>query len=133
MIKVGFVVLEAVLAPIIEPQEPLYSKLACVDGEDERQLREVISEYVRPYYDSFDTWSKGVISSSILYFFHVGCLPGGVSLESLPVPFDFPQDLRVICSCLIDGLAIERRGIDVREYEYCDELSLVHRLRRNRN
>lgn len=132
MIKVGFIVLEAVLAPIIEPQETLCSMLACVDGGDEQQLRAVVRRYIKPYYDSFDSWSKVVITDSVLYFFNVGCFPDGVSLESLPVPFDFPQDLRALCLCLIDELVIEREGFDVHDCEYCDELSLVHRLRRNR-
>ncbi|WMN17987.1 hypothetical protein QL104_00870 [Pseudomonas piscis] len=133
MIKVGFVVLEAVLAPIIEPQEPLYSKLARVDGEDEQQLRCVIREYVRPYFNSFDSWSKAFISNTILYFFKVGGFPEGVSLESLPVPFDLSQDLRMLCLCLIDELVIQGERFDVLECEYCDDLSLVHRLRRNKS
>jgi hypothetical protein len=42
---VGFNVLEAILAPICEPQEPDYSKLSQINGCDEYQMRSVIKNF----------------------------------------------------------------------------------------
>lgn len=131
MVKVGFVVLEAVLSPLCDPQEPLYSQLVGVNGEDEQQLRRVVREVVRPYYESFDSWSKGVISDSVLYFARADELPAAACFDALPIPFDLPQDLKKFCLYLQEELGIEKKGFEMSACEYSDDLGLVHRLRRS--
>lgn len=130
---VGFIVLEALLAPICDPQEPLYSLLSNVSGNDENQIKGVIREYVKPYYDSFDERSKQIISDSILYFSVSELAQENLALDALPTPFDLPNDVRKFCLFLVKELDIKSTGFEVRDCEYSDDLSLVHRLRRNRN
>lgn len=132
MIKVGFVVLEAVLSPLCEPQEPLYSQLADVNGENEQQLRRVVREVIKPYYESFDSWSKEVISDSVWYFSLADELPAAVCFDALPIPFDLPQDLKRFCLYLQEELGVEKEWFETSECEYSDDLSLVHRLRRSK-
>ncbi|MGX5726976.1 hypothetical protein ACWKWZ_18225 [Metapseudomonas otitidis] len=131
MKKVGFIFIEAVLSPLCDPQEPLYSDLLDVDGEDDLQLRKVVREIVRPYYDSFDARSKDVISDSILYFAFVDKFPEFVCFDALPIPFDLPRDSRKFCMLLLEELEIKKEGFDLRSCEYSDDVKLVHRLRRN--
>lgn len=131
-IPVGFNVLEAVLAPLCEPQEPVYSKLSGVIGSDEHQMRDVIREFVKPYYDSFDDRSRKIIAGTIIYFTFKGQESKGVTLDSLPTPFDLPQDINKLCLWLLKELEIDETGFNLEEFEYSDDLSLVHRLRRNR-
>lgn len=130
---VGFIVLEAVLAPICDPQEPLFSLLSNVNGKDENQIKEVMREYVKPYYDSFDERSKQIINDSILYFSFSEILQENVELDALPTPFELPNDVKKFCRLLQMELGIQPTSLDIKDCEYSDDLSLVHRLRRNRN
>lgn len=127
---VGFIFVEAVLAPLCDPQEPACSELAAVDGADERQMRQVIRNYVKPYYESFDDQSKATISNSILYFAHAENLPETMPLDALPTSFELTQEIDVLCAWLLAELCIESKEFDLGECEYSDNLSLVHRLRR---
>ena len=128
--KVGFIVLEAVLAPICEPQEPVYSKLLKVNGEDENQMRAVIREFIKPYYDSFDKKSREVIADTILYLSLEKKIPNNVSFDSLPTPFDLTHEMSKFCTWLTKELMIEKEDFNLAQCEYTDDLSLVHRLRR---
>ena len=123
---VGFNVLEAILAPICEPQEPEYSKLSQINGCDEHQMRSVIKNFIKPYYDSFDEQSRKVIADSILIFSLLK-----VTLEGLPTPFDLTSDISQFCEWLMEELMIEKENFNLEKFEYSDDLSLVHRLQRD--
>lgn len=130
--EVGFIVLEAVLAPICDPQEPIYSELVEIEGGVEQEVRKVIREYVKPYFDSFDIGSRDVIAASICYFARGGRPPEDVALDALPTPFELPSDIGLFCNWLAEELAIDVTGCDLMEYQYTNDLSVVHRLRRDR-
>lgn len=129
---VGFNVLEAILAPICEPQEPDYSKLSQINGCDEHQMRSVIRNFIKPYYDSFDEQSRKVIADSILYFSLQKNPPLRVTLEGLPAPFDLTSDISQLCDWLMEELMIKKENFDVEKFLYSDDLSLVQRLQRDR-
>lgn len=129
-IPVSFNVLEAVLAPICEPPEPDYSALALVDGHQEHEVRGVFRKFVKPYFDSFDDKSKKIIGESVLYFARGNYSIPDSFLDSLPVPFDLPTDIRAISSWLAEELDIQALSPDFTNVEYINELNLVHSLRR---
>ena len=128
---VGFNVLEAILAPLCEPQEPDYSNLSLVNGGDEIQMRSVIRNFIKPYYDSFDEKSRKVIADSILYFAFQNKIPSRVTLDGLPTPFDLTPDISKLCIWLQEELMINKSYIDSEKFEYTDDLSLVHSLHRD--
>lgn len=127
---VGFIFIEALLAPLCDPLEPVRSELLRVNGVDERQVREVIQKYVKPYYESFDERSKITIADSILYFASAKSLPMTTSLDALPTPFELAQEIHVLCGWLSTELRIGSKEFNLADCEYTDNLSFVHRLHR---
>lgn len=127
---VSFLVVEAILAPILDPQEPVFSDIANVDGNNQQQVREVIRRYIKPYFESFDDRSKKVIADSVLYFSSTEELPDITPLDALPTPFELKQSIVNFCTLLSDELNIVPTGFHPGNCEYMDNLTLVHRLRR---
>lgn len=130
MRPVGFIVIEAVLAPVLDPPEPTQSQLALVDGADGAQVRDVIRKYVKPYYESFDDQSRKVIADSILYFSNSPSIPETIPLDVLPTPFELTQTIDELCAWLANELCIDNREFDYRDCEYSEDLNVVHRLTR---
>lgn len=132
MRPVGFNQIEAVLAPVLDPPEPALSELAMVNGANSSQVRDVIRKYIKPYYDSFDDQSRKVIADSILYFSHAPSLPETIPLDVLPTPFELTQKIDELCAWLATELCIDNREFDFRDCEYSEDLSVVHRLTRDK-
>ena len=119
---------EAVLAPVLDVLEP--GSLSEIDGGSEYQLRAVMREYIKPYYASFDPHSREVIDDSVLYLAKFSPAHPVVPLDALPTPFEIRQELPVFCQWLAEELGLRDRHMDPEDFEYSNDLSIVHRLRR---
>lgn len=130
MAKVGASLVRAVIGVLGSPPEPLYSESEGIDSNEESQLRRVFELHVRPYYDSFDAWSKKAISNSILYYVHSGEVAEPLGLDGMDFPFDPPGDDQWFCKCLADVLGVVGDDFDLSKYEYEFNVNYSHRLRR---
>lgn len=128
--RVGFAVLEAVLAPVLDVQEP--ALFDGTEGDSEPKLRKVLRDYVKPYYESFDQDSRDAIDDSVLYLSRFAPTLPVVPLDALPTPFEIKQELSVFCRWLAEELGVRDRSIGRDEFEYSADLSMVHRLLRKR-
>lgn len=131
--KVGFVVIEALFSPLLDPAEPLMSELSKVDGNDDREVREVFKKHVGAYFETFDTHSQDVIADSIRYFSNLRESSDVLPMDALPTPFEIRQTLSTICRWLLDDLGIDQSDAETGlvEYERTEDLALAHRLRRH--
>lgn len=130
--KVGFVVIEALFSPILDPAEPLMSELLRVDGKDDCEVREVFKKYVGAYFETFDTRSQEIMVDSIRYFSNPVESSDVLPMDALPTPFELRQTLSTICRWLLEDLAIHPSDAKTGnvEYERTEDLALAHRLRR---
>lgn len=128
--RVGFSVVEAILAPVLDIQES--GSFRGTEGDSEQQLREVMRKYIKPYYASFDPDSRDVIDDSVLYLSKFSPTSPVVPLDALPTPFEIKQALPVFCQWLAEELGVRDRSMDAENFEYSNDLSIVHRLRRMR-
>ena len=124
-------IVEAVLAPICEPRDPVYQELSSVDGESEAAVKAVLKKYVRPYFDSFDERSQVLIKDSVSYCTMDENLSFGHTFDALGIPFEPPHEIRIFYRWLKDEIAPDW-DIDVKTCVYTDDLSVAHRLRRKR-
>lgn len=130
--RVSSYLIAKILSPFCSPIDEEYEKLMHVNINNDRQLIDLLQEYIVPHVHEYDEESQEIIKDSLSYFIKSGSLNLERVFDAFHMPFEAPEDvssfLNILWSVLFDDEPV--RGNSVSDYIVDNSEEFVNSLYR---
>ena len=133
MDQINYEVLGALLGVLSYPQDHLLDERLCnTDGNDEKEVREVIKDLISPYFKSFNAASQKVIERTLRYALTDDNAPLEEIFYGKQISFDLPEgDYKLLYLWIWDELfSYKFTPLEIDRYQLTDDMNVVYQLKR---